>query len=229
MTKKPNPKWIYYRFVFPDGESVEHIVMPDQSSHCATPAEWTHLGFHQCQNCPLNPSDQMLCPFAAGLEAPLKLLGHRPSFTDVEATVRFRGRTISQTTTLQRALGSLLGAIGATSGCPHTDFLRPMVWFHQPFSDDEETLLRSMSIYLLGQHLRAQRNLSADWSLSGLQDAYKKLRIVNRAMASRLREAAREDSSLNGLVLLDLLASSTINSLERYEGELDEYFSTYTS
>ncbi|MCY1558126.1 hypothetical protein D9M68_950340 [compost metagenome] len=46
-------------------------------------------------------------------------------------------------------------------------------------------------------------------------------------MAARLRAAAEEDSSLNGLILLDLLAADTLYSLDSYEGELDEFFAEY--
>jgi len=229
MTLDPHFRQIRYRFMFSDGETLEHTVNPHEQlrSQASSPA-WTLLGFHQCTNCPLAEQDVQHCPFARALAGPVALFGNRPSFTEVQVEVRYRSRTIIQTTTLQRAASSLLGAIGATCGCPHTEFLRPMAWFHQPFSDDEETLLRAVSIYLLGQHLRMRRNLSADWSLMGLQAAYKKLRIVNRSLAERLRAAADEDSSVNGLVMLDLLASSTISSLERYDGELDNYFFSYT-
>jgi len=229
MTLDPNFRQIRYRFMFPDGETLEHTVNPQEQppSHTSSPP-WTLLGFHQCTNCPLAEKDVQHCPFARALERPVALFGNRPSFTEVQVEVRYRSRTIIQTTTLQRAASSLLGAIGATCGCPHTEFLRPMAWFHQPFNDDEETLLRAVSIYLLGQHLRMRKNLPADWSLTGLQAAYKQLRTVNRSLAERLRAAANEDSSVNGLVMLDLLAYSTLSSLERYDGELDDYFVAYT-
>lgn len=228
MTLPPQPLEIRYRFTFPDRETIAHVVRPKEEDPPHASSDWTLLGFHQCPNCPLSEKEVKHCPFAQALQAPVSLFGSRPSYTEVEVEVCYRGRIINQTTTLQRAASSLLGAIGATSGCPHTEFLRPMAWFHQPFNDDEETLLRAMSIYLLGQHLRMKRNLPADWSLSGLQSAYRQLRIVNRSLAHRLRTAAEEDSNVNGLVLLDLLASTTISTLEKYEGELDEYFSSYT-
>ena len=229
MTLDPHFRQIRYRFMFSDGEILEHTVNPQkQLQPQASTPDWTLLAFHQCANCPLSEEDVQHCPFARALVEPVALFGNRPSFTEVQVDVRYRNRTIIQTTTLQRAASSLLGAIGATCGCPHTEFLRPMAWFHQPFNDDEETLLRAVSIYLLGQHLRMRRNLPADWSLAGLRTAYKKLRTVNRSLAERLRAAADEDSSVNGLVMLDLLASSTISSLERYDGELDDYFVAYT-
>jgi hypothetical protein len=102
-----------------------------------------------------------------------------------------------------------------------------MAWFHWPFSNSAETLYRSLGTYLLGQHLRQERGLQPDWAMDGLRDLYRNLRLVNLGMADRLRAAAEEDSSLNGLILLDLLAADTLYSLESYEGELDGYFAEY--
>lgn len=68
---------------------------------------------------------------------------------------------------------------------------------------------------------------SSDWKLEGLRESYRNLRKVNQGIAKRLQAACNEDSSLNGLVLLDLLAADTLYSLEQSEGELDGYFSWY--
>lgn len=229
MTPSRNESFIRYRFRFADGQVAEHSIDPAGTPQADASAEWTRLGFHQCPHCPLTSDQISHCPFATALEAPVRLLGERLSHTEVDVQVLYRDRDIRQHTTLQRAVGSMLGAIGATSGCPHTDFLRAMAWFHQPFSDNDETLFRAVGTYLLGQHLRAMRGLDPDWSLDGLREAYKKLRQVNQGIAKRLRHAAQEDSSVNGLILLDLLASSALNALDQYEGELDKYFKEYLS
>nr|WP_237234763.1 hypothetical protein [Pseudomonas sp. TCU-HL1] len=102
-----------------------------------------------------------------------------------------------------------------------------MAWFHWPFCTSAETLYRSLGTYLLGQYLRQMRGLSADFSLGVLRETYQNLRQVNLGMANRLRAAVQEDSSVNGLVLLDLLAADTLYSLENYEGELDAYFKDF--
>jgi hypothetical protein len=227
MAQNPNESLIVYRFLFADGQSAEHTIALTETPPATGHAEWTRLGFHQCPHCPLATEQTSHCPFATALEAPVHFLGTRPSHSEVDVQVTHRGRTIHQHTTLQRAVGSMLGAIGATSGCPHTDFLRAMAWFHQPFSDNDETLFRAIGTYLLGQHLRAMQGLPADWSLAGLREGYKNLRLLNQGIAKRLRSAAQEDSSVNGLILLDLLASSALNSLDQYEGELDRYFADY--
>lgn len=224
MTQNRNESFIYYRFRFADGQSAEHSINLIGTPQAGEHAEWTRLGFHQCPHCPLTSDQVSHCPFATALETPVRFLGERLSHTEVDVQVLYRGRDIRQHTTLQRAVGSMLGAIGATSGCPHTNFLRAMAWFHQPFSDNDETLFRALGTYLLGQHLRSIRGLTADWSLEGLRNAYQKLRKVNQGIALRLRSAASEDSSVNGLILLDLLASSTLGYLDEYNDDLEKYF-----
>ncbi len=102
-----------------------------------------------------------------------------------------------------------------------------MAWFHLPFSGSDETLYRVLGTHLLGQYLRQQRGLSADWSLDSLRELYRNLRLVNLGMTARLREAAVEDSGPNGMILLDLLAADTLYSLDQYEGELDRFFEAF--
>ena len=222
---------IQYHFEFADGRSWQHRVDLD-----STPAvgqslevlpEWTRLGFQQCSHCPLREADSPYCPFAVALLEPVEVLAQLPSYENVAVQVLWRGRDIRQRTTLQRAFGSLLGVIGASSGCPHTRLLKPMAWFHLPFSSSDETLYRVFGTFLLGQYLRQQRGLSSDWTLSDLRELYGNLRLVNKGMTKRLRGAALEDSGPNGMILLDLLAADTLYSLDQYDGELDRFFEEF--
>lgn len=220
---------IQYHFEFADGRSWQHGV--DPASAPSEPGDglpnWTRLGFQQCGHCPLREADTAHCPFAVALVKPVEVLAQMPSFEEVAVRVLWRGRDIRQRTSLQRAFGSLLGVLGATSGCPHTRLLKAMAWFHQPFSGTDETLYRVFGTYLLGQYLRQQRGLPADWTLSELREVYRNLRLVNLGMTARLRAAAVEDSGPNGMILLDLLAADTLYSLDRYEGELDRFFEAF--
>lgn len=221
---------IHYIFAFSDGRSWRHSVELEPQAVPVDAAQlpaWTKLEFHQCEHCPLSAHSTTHCPFALALVAPVELLAQSPSYEQVRVEVRWRGREIRQSTTLQRALGSLLGALGATSGCPHTRLLKAMAWFHQPFSGTDETLYRVFGTYLLGQYLRQQRGLSVDWSMSELREVYRNLRLVNLGMTKRLRAAAVEDSGPNGMILLDLLAADTLYSLDQYEGELDRFFEEF--
>ncbi|MCD6059990.1 MAG: hypothetical protein K0S16_301 [Moraxellaceae bacterium] len=219
---------IEYRFFFNNKRVGEHKVylrpIEPTDRKEAVPAEWTRLDFHKCRHCPLSSDSSPQCPFAAALVEPVNMLADIASFEAVDVVVTWRGREIRQSTTVQRAAGSLLGAISATSGCPHTARFKAMAWFHWPFSTSHETIYRSLGTYLLAQYLRGQRGLEADWELNGLRELYRHLRLVNLGMAERLRAAADVDSSVNGIILLDLLAADTLYSLDQYEGELDTYF-----
>jgi hypothetical protein len=220
---------IQYHFEFADGRSWQHEV--DPASVPGEPGDelpyWTRLEFQQCRHCPLREADSPHCPFAVALVKPVEALAQMPSFEEVKVRVLWRGRDIRQRTSLQRAFGSLLGALSATSGCPHTRLLKPMAWFHLPFSGTDETLYRVLGTYLLGQYLRQQRGLQADWTLDELRELYRNLRQVNLGMTARLRAATVEDSGSNGMILLDLLAADTLYSLDRYEGELDRFFAAF--
>jgi hypothetical protein len=228
MTSDAERQTIHYRLAFAGQAALElQVRLGEACAPAQSAPEWTRLAFQQCPHCPLKAETQRDCPFALALQQPVRLLAGHASFEVVEVQVQHRGREVRQHTTLQRAAGSLLGLLGATSGCPHTRFLEAMAWFHLPFSSSDETLFRVLGTYLLGQHLKAQKGLAADWQLDGLREAYRNLRKVNQGMAKRLQAACNEDSSLNGLILLDLLAADTLYSLEQSEGELDAYFAGY--
>lgn len=222
---------IQYHFEFADGRSWQHRVdlVPVSAAEPSpeTLPEWTRLGSQQCGHCPLREADSPHCPFAVALLEPVKVLAQLPSYEAVAVQVLWRGRDIRQRTTLQRAFGSLLGVIGASSGCPYTRLLKPMAWFHLPFSSSDESLYRIFGTYLLGQYLRQQRGLEPDWTLAELRALYRNLRQVNQGMTKRLRGAALEDSGPNGMILLDLLAADTLYSLEQYDGELDRFFEEF--
>lgn len=227
MTATADNMTIHYQLTFADGERMEHTVTVDGDAGSVPGEAWTRLDYHQCAHCPLDAATTPYCPFAGALSGPARLLARRASYEPVMAVVFWRGREIHQETTLQRALGSLLGAICAASACPYTAPLKAMVRYHLPFSSSDETLYRVLGTYLLGQFLRAEHGLSADWQLDQLRETYRNLREVNAGMAKRLRTAAEEDSSINGLVLLDLLAADTLDILEHYEGQLDGDFQEY--
>lgn len=84
-------------------------------------------------------------------------------------------RTVSAETSAQQGLGSLLGLIMATSGCPHTVFFKPMARFHLPFSNESETIYRAVSMYLLSQYFTTREGAPIDAGLDGLRDIYDKI------------------------------------------------------
>ena len=193
----------------------------------APPPDWARLEYQQCRNCPLRPAEQPWCPFARALARVLAPLEQRNSYDELTVTIRWRSRVIQQRTTLQRVLGSLIGLLGATSGCPHTRPFLPLAYFHQPFSEADETLFRVVGAYLIGQMLRARQGLSSDFALHELPGLYAQLRQVNLGMANRLRGLADSDHGVNGVIVLDVLAAETQDLFAELERNLLPYYAAY--
>ncbi len=217
---------VVYHFRFADGATAE--LASDPGAVCDAAAslpDWTALGVHQCPNCPLSADSTPHCPMARQLVPLVALVGGRRSYEEVQVRVDTAERQVSKDSTVQRAAGSVMGLLAATSGCPHTRFLQPMARFHLPFASEEETLYRSASTYLLGQYLGAQAGRVPDWALAGLKAHYKELQQVNTAMAQRLRTAAGDDGAINAIILLDLLAKAMPYTIDEKLEEIAGQFS----
>ena len=203
---------IRYRFIFPKGlEEIIEVKIDKQTmeslpENAGNPPDWCKLDFHQCPNCPLRTDTHPYCPLATRLVKLMATCHNALSYDEVEMEVTTPERTVSKSTTAQRAVSSLMGLIMATSGCPHMEFLKPMARFHLPLATEEETIFRVVSTYLLAQYFRHQHALSTDLELVNLKKIYAQIRIVNVAMASRLRTVSVEDSAVNAVILLDIFA-----------------------
>ncbi|WP_322979744.1 DUF6901 family protein [Pseudomonas sp. C11] len=215
-----------YQMTFEDGGAAT-LNIPSHPS--GEPPDWARLEHCQCRNCPLHAAQSPFCPFALALVTPLHELAGRQSFDQVHVCIDWNGRHLEQSSTLQRVLSSVIGLVGATSGCPHTRLLSPMAHFHQPFSGAAETLFRALGTYLMGQLLRQQNGLSARYDLEGLMEIYRALREVNLGMAERLRSATRAEQGINGIVLLDVLAAEALEYMESPQSSFGELFAAYLS
>ena len=178
----------------------------------ARPA-WTALDCNRCPNCTL-ADDAGHCPAAVGLASFLPAFDGRKSFEKAVIEVETGNRTIVAKTTLQSGLASLIGLVCATSGCPRTQFLRPMARFHLPFADEQETLFRSFSTWLLMAFIQQRMTGEGGVSLDGLRTHYQELQIVNAALAERLRVTATSDAALNGVIILDLFAQIAPDNID---------------
>jgi hypothetical protein len=218
---------IRYRFTLLNGrQETFELVIDRRTLELTAPAPqtapgWAQLAFHQCPNCPLKADAHPLCPAAAKLADIVPRFEPLLSYDTVRLEVETEERTIVGETTAQQALSSLLGLIMATSGCPHTEFLKGMARFHLPLASEEETLFRSVATYLLAQHLRQRAGAPADPELAGLQRIYAALRLVNAAFTKRLRAAGRADATLNALVLLDVFAILVPSAVDESLGDLE--------
>ena len=187
-------------FVRLDGESLESLSCPEQ------PPPWTELSFHQCPNCSLEL--QAHCPLALQLVEPVELCSGLVSYERLILRVETPERHFSRETSAQRAIASLMGLLIGASGCPHTTLFRPMARFHLPLSNEEETIYRATSMYMLAQYFAWQRGQTPDVHLEGLKQAYREMHIVNLHIAKRLWAVVEEDSSVNALILLDLFSKA---------------------
>lgn len=220
---------ITYRFHLPAG--VEEIAlrfdtatfMLQRDGGAAAPA-WAALGFHQCPHCPLTPDQSPLCPFASGLSGFVERFEHFDSFDEATIEIVTDTRTVVATKPLQQGMASLVGLIGATSGCPHLAFFRPMARYHLPFARDDETLYRVFSMYLLGRYLGDAEPPAGVAAMDGLRALTEAATQVNRGMAERVRAAFSRDVVVNAVVILDMFAQAVPYVIEDGLDELRPMF-----
>jgi hypothetical protein len=167
---------------------------------------WAKLDFHQCPHCPLDPSQHSACPVAATLVDIVERFENVMSYDELELEVTTSVRHVFQRTSAQRAISSLLGILFPASGCPHTAFFKPMVRFHLPLANEEETIFRASSMFLLAQYFLRKKKLSEALNFKGLQKIYENMNLLNMNVAERLRNASCTESSINAIVLLDVFA-----------------------
>ncbi len=205
---------IIYDLDLADGPRVRFEVDPDRGPRPTNDddPEWVRLGYHRCPNCPLEATN---CPAAADLREIVD------AFADVRSThaavvrVETPERTFEKVCDAQTGLGSLVGLVMATSGCPLLSRMKPMARTHLPFSTVEETIVRSVSTWLLTEYLRSLKGATPDYALAGLRALYAELEVLNTAFAERLRAGAEQDANLNAVVRLFTFSALVGMSVDR--------------
>lgn len=190
---------------------------------------WTKLEFCKCPNCSLDPVEYSHCPVAANLSPIMAFFKDSLSYESSEIILITNDRTYSKRTSLQQGVSSMIGIIMVSSGCPVLSRLRPMVRFHLPFANPQETLYRTVSMYLMQQYFRHKKGEEADWDLQGLIEIYKNVHDVNVAFFERLSTLQGKDANLNALIILDNFAnyvnfsldSEHLKKLESLFGEIE--------
>ncbi|CAA7613730.1 hypothetical protein [Magnetospirillum sp. SS-4] len=221
---------ILYRFHLPTGTSEDIALDFDRRSFelrlppVAAAAAWVALDFHPCSHCPLVSSQSPHCPFAQALSPFIAHFDQFYSYENASVEVVSERRTVIAHGALQQGMSSLIGLIGATCGCPHLAFLRPMAHFHLPFANEEETLYRAFSTHLLGRFIETGGEGGATPSLAGLQAAYQAASGVNIGMSERIRAAFSKDAVVNGLAILDTFAQAVPYVLKEKLEELRYLF-----
>jgi hypothetical protein len=191
-----------------DSENLSYI-----SSNKGHRPDWTKLEFNQCQNCQLKTEEHAYCPVAQNIDEIIEKFKGFKSYEMVIVRVTAHERIYEKAIPLQHALGSLLGIIMVTSGCPTMKILKPMVRFHLPFATVEETVYRAASCYLLGEFYKNKKGLQADWELTNLAKAYEDIQHVNLGITDRLRSISNEDANANAVVVLDVFAKALPSSI----------------
>lgn len=226
---------VKYIFKFADNtEEVFNVFTNDNNSKLlndvlANPPKWINLDFHQCPNCPFNVTTHKHCSLASSLVNIVKSFEKIMSYDEVDVTVITKERSIFKHTSAQQAISALMGLVIANSGCPHTDFFKPMAYFHLPFASEKETICRATSMYLLSQYFVEQKNGKGDFKLEGLKNIYKNMQIVNMAITERLKFASKTDSSVNALIILGLFAKGIPYVIEDSLEEIQDMFKTSTT
>lgn len=205
---------ISYDFALESGRHIRFDIDPDRSARAPSDddPDWVALGFHQCDHCPLSEGPN--CPAAADLREIVIAFADVSSTETALVRVETAARTYEKACDAQTGLGSLVGLVMATSGCPTLSRMRPMAYTHLPFSTIEETLFRTTSTYLLGEYLRAARGGEPDYAFDGLRALYTDLSALNNAFATRLRAAAEKDANLNAVVRLFSLSALVSMSVD---------------
>ena len=211
---------IEYRFRLSDDKTEEFRIELDAAklnllaAIPENPPAWTELDFHQCPNCPLQMDSHRYCPLALSIVDIVEHFDHVFSYDRIHLEVITEGRHISQQTSAQQGLSSLMGLLIAVSGCPHTEFFKPMARFHLPLASRDETVYRAVSTYLLAQYFIRREGGEADFQLEGLKKIYDNIQEVNNSVAERLRAASKADSPVNAIVILDTYARAVPFLLE---------------
>ena len=167
---------------------------------------WVRLETNKCSHCPLNEEDYPRCPMASGLDHLVEHFKDTKSYWTAKVTVTTKDRIYQKDTDLQNALFGIFGLIMASSACPYMKFLRPMARFHLPFSNIDETMIRSTSMYLLSQFFVAQKGGKGDFTLENFKKHYEDINTVNRGIINRIKGVGKGDTQANVITILDTFA-----------------------
>lgn len=226
---------ITYRFKFPTGETKEFVIELMRPSLALVPQPleeplpvWTELTHQQCSNCPLSANEHKYCPIARNLVGVVNafqdVFSHEESDVEVTTTSRMYSAHVKNT----QAVGSLIGVYMVTSGCPVMDRLRPMVLTHLPFASTEESIYRSISMYLMAQYFRMRKGYVPDWDMKRFPAFFEEVTLVNQSFVKRLTTYVERGASLNAVVLLNCFATATRRMItqERFD-EIAQMFNAY--
>jgi hypothetical protein len=115
----------------------------------------------------------------------------------------------------------------ATSGCPVMDILKPMARFHLPFATVEESIFRSISVYLLRQYFIYLQEKECDFQLEKVKSCYREIELVNNGMFKRINSASKLDADNNAIIILNCLSQLLQLELDDNLQSLQPFFAEY--
>lgn len=223
FSESDEPIIFKYKFEFDNNTKKEFKVEIDpetllvKTEEEITPPDWALLEKFKCPNCPLDLKKHKYCPLAKHMSVVIDFFTELPSFKEAKVMVETNERITYKHTTVQIGVGSLMGIIMASSGCPVIGELKPLVRFHLPFASLEETEYRVLSMYILAQYFKLKRNEQPDWDLLDLKRTYEEIQTVNKNVVVQLSDVEMNDSSRNAVVTLSNFAEFIIFGLEEKE------------
>jgi hypothetical protein len=190
--------------------------------------DWTKSANFRCPNCPMEYGAEENCPVAVNLHEAIEFFSNFVSFEEVNVTIETPQRVYSKNTSMQDGVSSLFGVLMVTSGCPVIGMLRPMVRYHLPFSNLEETEYRVISMYLTAQYFRYKRGKEPDWNMNNLKKIYEEIKKVNLYVVREIAKHEKNDTSINSVIVLNNFAEYvTIDLDENTMEQIEVFFKDY--
>jgi hypothetical protein len=193
------------------------------------PPEWAELESHKCSNCPLKSHTHAYCPAALNLVNLIEECNDMDLLDTVKLVVTTADRAVVVSATVQKALGSFIGLLMATSDCPHAAFFRPVARFHLPLATEAETIYRAVTAFAMAQFVRRQAGEEGAVDLDGLFQIYKNLETVNTGLSARLKAAGKDGAIAKSLMEWDVFSGMFPMRAEEVMEKMRPLFSAYLS
>ena len=224
---------VQYKLVFADGAEkvLELHLRTDNLTPVAwvpaKPPQWAALENHKCSNCPLKSEQHAYCPAALNLAKLVDECNELDLFDTVKLVVKTNDRAVVVSATVQKALGSFIGLLMATSDCPHASYFRPLARFHLPLANEAETIYRAVTAYAMAQFVRRQAGMEGAVTLDGLSDIYSSLEIVNTGLSARLKTAGKDGAIAKSLMEWDVFSGMFPMRAEEVMEKMRPLFASY--
>lgn len=224
---------VQYKLIFTDGAEkvLELRLRTDNLTPIAwvpaKPPEWAALENHKCSNCPLKPEKHAYCPASLNLVKLVEECNELDLLDTVKLVVKTSDRAVVVSATVQKALGSFIGLLMATSDCPPASYFRPVARFHLPLANEAETVYRAVTAYAMAQFVRRQAGKEGAADLEGLFEIYKNLETVNNGLSTRLKTAGLDGAISKSLMEWDVFSGMFPMRAEEVMEKMRPLFSAY--